>query len=71
MGLKCITMADGSSVDVILDFLRRNKFTRAEEALRSEITNRSDLNGFLQNLTLERRTQASFHKDKMARNQLL
>lgn len=60
MGLKCITMADGSSVDVILDFLRRNKFTRAEEALRSEITNRSDLNGFLQNLTLEEKDTGKF-----------
>ncbi|KAL3724887.1 hypothetical protein ACJRO7_029973 [Eucalyptus globulus] len=53
-------MADGSSVDVILDFLRRNKFTRAEEALRSEITNRSDLNGFLQNLTLEEKDTGKF-----------
>ncbi|CAJ1936542.1 unnamed protein product [Sphenostylis stenocarpa] len=42
-----------SSVDVILDFLRRNRFTRAEAALRSEINNRPDLNGFLQKLTLE------------------
>lgn len=42
-----------SSVDVILDFLKRNKFSRAEAALRSELGNRSDLNGFLQNLTLD------------------
>ncbi|WOG97612.1 hypothetical protein DCAR_0416953 [Daucus carota subsp. sativus] len=40
------------SVDVILDFLKRNKFSRAEAALRSELGNRSDLNGFLENLTL-------------------
>lgn len=46
-------MADTYSVDVILDFLRRNRFTRAEAALRSEINNRPDLNGFLQKLTLE------------------
>ncbi|XP_014512127.1 uncharacterized protein LOC106770810 isoform X2 [Vigna radiata var. radiata] len=48
-------MADSntSSVDVILEFLRRNRFTRAEAALRSEINNRPDLNGFLQKLTLE------------------
>ncbi|TKY61110.1 serine/threonine-protein kinase dyrk2 [Spatholobus suberectus] len=48
-------MADTNtnSVDVILDFLRRNRFTRAEAALRSEINNRPDLNGFLQKLTLE------------------
>ncbi|KAG9457647.1 hypothetical protein H6P81_002155 [Aristolochia fimbriata] len=35
-------MAD--SVEVILDFLRRNQFTRAEAALRGELLNRSDLN---------------------------
>ncbi|KDP30866.1 hypothetical protein JCGZ_15560 [Jatropha curcas] len=46
-------MADTSSVDVILDFLRRNRFTRAEAALRSELSNRPDLNGFLKKLTLE------------------
>ncbi|KAA8542944.1 hypothetical protein F0562_024096 [Nyssa sinensis] len=46
-------MTDSSSVDLILDFLRRNKFTRAEAALRSELCNCTDLNGFLQKLTLE------------------
>ncbi|KAK9278778.1 hypothetical protein L1049_028356 [Liquidambar formosana] len=46
-------MADPSSVDVILDFLRRNKFSRAEAALLSELSNRPDLNGFLQKLTLK------------------
>ncbi|XP_027341103.1 uncharacterized protein LOC113854353 [Abrus precatorius] len=46
-------MAESNSVDVILDFLKRNRFTRAEAALRSEINNRPDLNGFLQKLTLE------------------
>ncbi|XVF09376.1 hypothetical protein REPUB_Repub07fG0087400 [Reevesia pubescens] len=46
-------MTEPSSVDVILDFLRRNRFTRAEAALRSELGNRPDLNGFLQKLTLE------------------
>lgn len=46
-------MADTNSVDVILDFLRRNRFTRAEAALRGELNNRPDLNGFLQKLTLE------------------
>ncbi|KAI9175136.1 hypothetical protein LWI28_027887 [Acer negundo] len=46
-------MADTGSVDVILDFLKRNRFTRAEAALRSELTNRPDLNGFLQKLNLE------------------
>ena len=46
-------MADTNSVGVILDFLRRNRFTRAEAALRSELSNCSDVNGFLQKLTLE------------------
>lgn len=46
-------MADTSSVDVILEFLRRNRFTRAEAALRGELSNRPDLNGLLQKLTLE------------------
>ncbi|KAG8378655.1 hypothetical protein BUALT_Bualt07G0007900 [Buddleja alternifolia] len=45
-------MADSSSVDVILEFLKRNKFTKAEDALRSELGNRPDLNGILQKLTL-------------------
>ncbi|GLU12827.1 hypothetical protein SLE2022_294850 [Rubroshorea leprosula] len=46
-------MADPSSVDVILEFLRRNRLTRAEAALRSELNNRPDLNGFLEKLTIE------------------
>ncbi|XVF50386.1 hypothetical protein PTKIN_Ptkin04bG0095600 [Pterospermum kingtungense] len=46
-------MTEPSSVDMILDFLRRNRFTRAEAALRSELSHRHDLNGFLQKLTLE------------------
>lgn len=46
-------MADASSFDVILDFLRRNKFTRAEAALRTELSNHPDLNEFLQKLNLE------------------
>ncbi|KAL6962818.1 hypothetical protein U1Q18_037779 [Sarracenia purpurea var. burkii] len=46
-------MGDSSSVDVILDFLRRNKFARAEAALRSELSNRSDLNGFIEKLSIE------------------
>ncbi|XP_050216477.1 uncharacterized protein LOC126667532 [Mercurialis annua] len=51
-------MADSSSVDVILDFLKRNRFTRAEAALRSELTNHPDLNGFLTKLTLEDKESA-------------
>ncbi|KAI4329954.1 hypothetical protein MLD38_028276 [Melastoma candidum] len=52
-------MAEDSSVDVILDFLRKNKFKRAEAALRSELSNRGDINGFLQNLTLQEDLGAS------------
>ncbi|MCL7024596.1 hypothetical protein MKW94_026727 [Papaver nudicaule] len=39
----------GENLDVILDFLRRNRFTRAEAALLGELTNRSDSKGSLQN----------------------
>nr|XP_016478073.1 PREDICTED: uncharacterized protein LOC107799464 [Nicotiana tabacum] len=46
-------MGDSNSVDVILEFLRKNKFTRAEAALRNELNNRPDLNGVLQKLTIE------------------
>ncbi|KAK8627830.1 hypothetical protein V6N13_135428 [Hibiscus sabdariffa] len=46
-------MTEPSSADVILDFLRRNRFTRAEAALLSELGTRPDLNGFCQKLTLE------------------
>ncbi|KAK4427005.1 putative serine/threonine-protein kinase dyrk2 [Sesamum alatum] len=46
-------MADSSSVDDILEFLRRNKFTKAEAALRTELGNRPDLNGILQKLKLD------------------
>ncbi|XP_018457313.1 uncharacterized protein LOC108828204 isoform X2 [Raphanus sativus] len=48
-------MTDQSSVDGILEFLKRNRFSKAEEALRNELNNNnnpSDLNGFLQNLNL-------------------
>lgn len=46
-------MVDTNSIDVILDFLKRNQFTRAEAALRSELSNHPDLNGLLKELTLE------------------
>ncbi|KAM7277678.1 hypothetical protein ACFE04_004812 [Oxalis oulophora] len=46
-------MSDTKSVDVILEYLRKNRFSRAEEALRGELTNRPDLNGLLQKLSLE------------------
>ncbi|KAL3824932.1 hypothetical protein ACJIZ3_020961 [Penstemon smallii] len=46
-------MADSSTVDVILEFLKRNKFAKAEAALRSELGNKPDLNGILQKLGLD------------------
>ncbi|KAK4750975.1 hypothetical protein SAY87_004457 [Trapa incisa] len=45
-------MADSGSIDEILDFLRRNKFTKAEAAFCSELSVRTDLNGLLERLTL-------------------
>ncbi|XP_022897164.1 uncharacterized protein LOC111410821 isoform X2 [Olea europaea var. sylvestris] len=52
-------MADSSSVDVILEFLRRNKFKNAEAALRGELCNRPDLNGVLQTLIIEDKVYGS------------
>ncbi|KAM3319468.1 putative protein isoform X1 [Capsicum chacoense] len=46
-------MANSTSVDGILEFLRKNKFARAEAALRGELNNHPDLNGVLQKLTIE------------------
>ncbi|KAM3374512.1 hypothetical protein P3S68_013226 [Capsicum galapagoense] len=46
-------MADFTSLDAILEFLRKNKFTGAEAALRGEMIKRSDLNGVAEKLTLE------------------
>ncbi|MQL90257.1 hypothetical protein Taro_022848, partial [Colocasia esculenta] len=44
-------MAD--SLDAVLEFLRRNKFTRAEAALRGELGGRVDLNGSMQKVVSE------------------
>ncbi|XP_068661470.1 uncharacterized protein [Aristolochia californica] len=44
-------MAD--TVEVILDFLKRNQFTRAEAALRGELLSRSDLNLSIQRPSAE------------------
>ena len=52
-------MGESGSVDVILEFLRRNKLTRAEAALRSELCNRSDLNGVLEKLAPEEKDEAN------------
>ncbi|XP_010428273.1 PREDICTED: uncharacterized protein LOC104712958 [Camelina sativa] len=46
-------MTEQGSVDGILEFLRQNRFSKAEKALRNELNNRSDINGFLQRLKLE------------------
>ncbi|KAF5806023.1 putative dual-specificity kinase CMGC-DYRK-PRP4 family [Helianthus annuus] len=46
-------MEDSSSVNVILEFLKSNKFDTAEAARRNVIGNRTDLNGFMQDLRLE------------------
>lgn len=52
-------MAEPNSVDVILEFLQRNRFTRAEAALRSELSNHPDLNGLLQKLTIGDKDKSS------------
>ncbi|GLU18405.1 hypothetical protein SLE2022_347090 [Rubroshorea leprosula] len=52
-------MADSSSVDVILDFLQRNRFTRAEAALPCKLDNHPDLNGFFKNLTIEEKDSSN------------
>lgn len=46
-------MANPISVDVILEYLRKNKLTRAEAAFRGELNDHPDLNGVLQKLTIE------------------
>lgn len=46
-------MEDSSSIDSILEFLRRNSFMRAEAALISELSNNPSLNGCLQKLNFE------------------
>ncbi|XP_074559078.1 uncharacterized protein LOC141815017 [Curcuma longa] len=46
------------SVDVVLEFLRRNRFTNAEAALRGELNARPDLNGFLQKHLAEEKEEA-------------
>ncbi|XP_047942838.1 uncharacterized protein LOC125189620 [Salvia hispanica] len=56
-------MADSGSVDVILEFLKKNKFTKAEAALRSELGNRPDLNGLLQKLMLDDKESSGSGKE--------
>ncbi|XP_044466100.1 uncharacterized protein LOC123196229 [Mangifera indica] len=57
-------MADKGSLDVILEFLRRNRFTRAEAALRSELGNHPDLNGFLEKLNLEEKVSTEVSEEE-------
>lgn len=52
-------MADTNSVDLVLDFLRKNRFTGAEAALRTELGNRPDLNGLLEKLSLENKDSSN------------
>lgn len=49
-------MEDSSSVDSILEFLRRNRFMRAEAALISELSNNQSSNGSLQKLNFENKS---------------
>lgn len=53
-------MADESSLNGILKFLRKNKLIKAEVALRTELGNRPNLNGFLRSLAIEEK-----HPDKV------
>ncbi|XP_047327187.1 uncharacterized protein LOC124930862 isoform X2 [Impatiens glandulifera] len=46
-------MADSSSIDSILEFLRKNNFGSAEAAFRNELLNHTDLNGLLEKLNLK------------------
>ncbi|KAF2620973.1 hypothetical protein F2Q68_00042576 [Brassica cretica] len=64
-------MTDKSSVDGILEFLKKNRFSKAEEALRNELNNNnpSDLNRFLENLNLEEKDPSKGSKPKAAGNQ--
>ncbi|KAE8663318.1 hypothetical protein F3Y22_tig00112988pilonHSYRG00130 [Hibiscus syriacus] len=61
-------MTESNSVDVILDFLRRNHFSRAEAALRSELGNRPDLNGFLRRLTREGKESGKVLEEEKGKN---
>ncbi|CAH8312062.1 unnamed protein product [Eruca vesicaria subsp. sativa] len=64
-------MSDQSSVDGILDFLKKNRFSKAEEALRNELNNRSDLNGFLQKLIVEEKDSVKVSRDSEVSKELI
>ncbi|KAJ8748615.1 hypothetical protein K2173_007605 [Erythroxylum novogranatense] len=57
-------MAESSSVDVILEYLQKNGFARAEAALRSELGSRPDLKGFLQKLSIDDKDSWKLVEDK-------
>ncbi|KAK6153239.1 hypothetical protein DH2020_012878 [Rehmannia glutinosa] len=64
-------MAGSSPVDDILDFLSKNKFTKAEAALRSELSNRPDLNEILQKLKLGDKESGSRSSEEVNGGKLL
>lgn len=51
------------SVNVVLEFLRRNKFTKTEAAFRGELSSRPDLNGSLLDCLLKEKEQAREGRD--------
>ncbi|KAJ0732952.1 putative dual-specificity kinase CMGC-DYRK-PRP4 family [Helianthus annuus] len=51
-------MSDSSSVNVILDYLKSNNFSKSEAALLNEIDNLTDLNGLMQELKLKQGTSS-------------
>ena len=67
---RSLKMADTNSVEVILEFLRRNRFTRAEAALRSELSNCSEVNGFLDKLKLEEKELCDTSRDDKGKSVL-
>ncbi|XP_071732077.1 uncharacterized protein [Rutidosis leptorrhynchoides] len=64
-------MGDSSSVDVILEFLKSNKFLKAEAALRSEIGNRNDINGFMKGLKGEEVAEKSGLSDDVSNEEFV
>ncbi|CAH2053447.1 unnamed protein product [Thlaspi arvense] len=59
-------MEDASSIDSILEFLRRNRFMRAEAALISELSNNRSSNGNLQKLNFENNGVSKLLEKKQA-----
>ncbi|KAG6530371.1 hypothetical protein ZIOFF_012599 [Zingiber officinale] len=59
------------SVDVVLEFLRKNRFTNAEAALKGELNARPDLNGFLQkHLSVEKEESGRIAGEVVSARQL-